>query len=129
MEVDSGNDKGSYAIAPVEEEIVLDKSKIITWSDYKRQDNEKTFGLLCQASPDGRHIVGTVKDRALAVYTEQLAFSQLFFLVKGILAVHDIFPNPADGGQAPYEIFKLAKASGLFEELPMVGTLGVLRRL
>jgi predicted O-methyltransferase YrrM len=47
----------------------------------------------------------------------------------GILAIHDIFPNPADGGQAPYEILKLARASGLFEELPMVGTLGVLRRL
>ena len=89
MEVDSGNDKGSYAILPVEEEITLDQSKIITWSDYKREDNEKTFGLLCQASPDGRHIVGTVKDRALAVYRPQLAFSQLFFLVKGIMAIYD----------------------------------------
>lgn len=47
----------------------------------------------------------------------------------GILAIHDIFPDPATGGQAPYEILKLAKASGLFEELPMVNTLGVLRRL
>jgi predicted O-methyltransferase YrrM len=47
----------------------------------------------------------------------------------GILAIHDVFPDPADGGQAPYEILKLAIASGLFEELSMVGTLGVLRRL
>lgn len=47
----------------------------------------------------------------------------------GILAIHDIFPNPADGGQAPYDIWKLAKASGLFEELPMVKTLGLFRRL
>ena len=46
----------------------------------------------------------------------------------GILAIHDIFPNPADGGQAPYDIWKLAKASGLFEELPMVKTLGLFRR-
>ncbi len=89
MEIDSGNDKGSYAIAPVEKEIVLDTSKIITWSDYKREDNEKTFGLLCQASPDGRYVVGTVKDRALAIYRPELAFSQLFFLVKGILAIYD----------------------------------------
>ncbi len=89
MEVDSGNDKGSYAIAPVEEEIVLDPEKIISWSDYRREDNEKTFGLLCQASPDGRYVVGTVKDRALAVYRRELAFSQLFFLVKGILAIYD----------------------------------------
>ncbi len=46
----------------------------------------------------------------------------------GILAIHDIFPDPAHGGQAPYTIYKLALASGLFEEMPMVKTLGVLRR-
>ena len=46
----------------------------------------------------------------------------------GYLAVHDIFPNPEDGGQAPYYIYRLALSSGLFEELPMTGTLGVLRR-
>jgi len=46
----------------------------------------------------------------------------------GYLAVHDIFPDPTKGGQAPYTIYKLAVASGLFEELPMVETLGVLRR-
>lgn len=47
----------------------------------------------------------------------------------GILAIHDIFPDPAKGGQAPYDIWKLAKASGLFEELPMTNTLGAFRRL
>lgn len=47
----------------------------------------------------------------------------------GILAIHDIFPNPADGGQAPYEIYKLALSSGNFEEVEMVKTLAVLRRL
>lgn len=46
----------------------------------------------------------------------------------GILAIHDIFPDPAKGGQAPYEIWRLAKASGLFEELPTVNTLGLFRR-
>jgi predicted O-methyltransferase YrrM len=46
----------------------------------------------------------------------------------GILAIHDIFPNPAEGGQAPYTIYKLAEASGLFEKLPMVNTLGLFRR-
>lgn len=47
----------------------------------------------------------------------------------GLLLIHDIFPNPADGGQAPYDIYKLALASGLFEALPTINTLGVLRRL
>ena len=47
----------------------------------------------------------------------------------GVLAIHDIFPDPADGGQAPYEILKLALASGLFEEVERVNTLGLLRRI
>ena len=47
----------------------------------------------------------------------------------GILAIHDIFPDPSDGGQAPYTVFELAKSSGLFEELPQVKTLGLLRRV
>jgi len=89
MEVDSGNDKGSYAVAPIREHMTLDRDKIITWSDYRREDKEQTFGLLCQVSPDGRYVVGTVKDRALAVYRPDLAFSQLFFLVKGIMAIYD----------------------------------------
>ena len=47
----------------------------------------------------------------------------------GFLAIHDIFPDPSKGGQAPYKIYKLALASGLFVELPMVETLGVLSRI
>ncbi len=89
MEVDSGNEKGGYAIAPVQEEINLDPSKVMDWNDYKRDPEEPTFGLLCQVSPDGRYVVGTIKDRALAVYKPDLMFSQLFFLIKGFLAVYD----------------------------------------
>lgn len=47
----------------------------------------------------------------------------------GIMAIHDVFPNPADGGRPPYEIYKLALMSGLFEELAMVKSLALLRRL
>jgi MMP 1-O-methyltransferase len=47
----------------------------------------------------------------------------------GFLLFHDIFPDPADGGQAPYEIYKIAAGSGLFRELPMKKTIGVLQRL
>ena len=46
----------------------------------------------------------------------------------GILAIHDLFPDPADGGQAPIEIYRRALASGGFEDLPGTKTLGVLRR-
>ena len=47
----------------------------------------------------------------------------------GLLAIHDVFPNAADGGRPPFEIWKLAQESGLFEALPLVKSLGVLRRL
>ena len=46
----------------------------------------------------------------------------------GVLAIHDIFPDPAKGGQAPWTIYQRAMSTGLFEALPMVGTLGLLRR-
>jgi predicted O-methyltransferase YrrM len=45
----------------------------------------------------------------------------------GFLIFHDIFLDPAEGGQAPYDVYKLAIATGHFEELPMTKTLGVLR--
>ncbi len=89
MDVDYANDRGSYAITPVDKEMILDDEKVITWNDYKREDGEPTFGLLSQVSPDGRYVVSTVKDRSVFVATEDLEFSQLFFPVKGILAVYD----------------------------------------
>lgn len=46
----------------------------------------------------------------------------------GYLAIHDIFPDPEEGGQAPYDIYKLALASGLFEARAFTKTLGVLQR-
>lgn len=49
--------------------------------------------------------------------------------IGGILAIHDLFPNPDEGGQAPITIYRMALASGLFEELEVVNTLGILRRI
>ncbi len=45
------------------------------------------------------------------------------------LLIHDIFPDPEQGGQAPYEVYKLALSSGLFKELPMTKTLGILQKI
>jgi hypothetical protein len=47
----------------------------------------------------------------------------------GILAIHDLFPDPGQGGQAPYRIWQLALASGLFQTIEIVQTLGFLRRI
>jgi MMP 1-O-methyltransferase len=46
----------------------------------------------------------------------------------GALAFHDIFPNPADGGQAPYRVYLRALASGAFTEVSVTGSLRVLER-
>jgi predicted O-methyltransferase YrrM len=48
----------------------------------------------------------------------------------GLLAIHDVFPDPADGGRPPYEIYCEAQASGGFEDCPELGcgSLRVLRR-
>jgi Tfp pilus assembly protein PilF len=89
LDVDYGNDKGGYAILPVSQQMVLNDEKIITWSDYRRDDGEATFGLLSQVSPDGRYVISTVKDRAVFVATPEIEFSQLFFPIKGILVVYD----------------------------------------
>jgi tetratricopeptide (TPR) repeat protein len=89
LDVDYGNDKGGYAILHVSEQMVLNDEKIITWSDYEREDGELTFGLLSQVSPDGRYVISTVKDRAVFVATPGIEFSQLFFPIKGILVVYD----------------------------------------
>jgi Flp pilus assembly protein TadD/dipeptidyl aminopeptidase/acylaminoacyl peptidase len=89
LDVDYGNDKGAYAVLPVSKQIVLDDEKIITWSDYKKNDGEATFGLLSRVSPDGRYVISTVKDRAVFVATPDIWFSQLFFPIKGILVVYD----------------------------------------
>ncbi len=89
MDVDYANDKGSYAIAEIRKETILTADNIITWSDYSRADDEKTFGLLSQISPDGRYVVSTVKDRSIFVATEGFEYSQLFFPIKGILAIYD----------------------------------------
>jgi predicted O-methyltransferase YrrM len=46
----------------------------------------------------------------------------------GALAIHDVFPDPADGGQPPYRIYCRALASGAFTEVSVTGSLRVLER-
>ncbi len=48
----------------------------------------------------------------------------------GTLAIHDVFPDPADGGRPPYErIYLPALASGRFAERSSTGSLRVLQRI
>jgi len=46
----------------------------------------------------------------------------------GYLCVHDLHPDPANGGQAPYRMFEYALSTRAWDEVAGVGTLGILRR-
>jgi MMP 1-O-methyltransferase len=46
----------------------------------------------------------------------------------GALAFHDVFADPADGGQAPYRVYQRALRSGAFKEVRVTGSLHVLQR-
>jgi predicted O-methyltransferase YrrM len=48
--------------------------------------------------------------------------------VGGALVIHDVFPNPEDGGQAPFHIYQRALATGDFTEARAYGTLRILQR-
>lgn len=46
----------------------------------------------------------------------------------GALAFHDIFPDPADGGQAPYRVYLRALETGRWTERRIEGSLRILER-
>jgi predicted O-methyltransferase YrrM len=46
----------------------------------------------------------------------------------GLLVIHDVFPDPADGGRPPYDVYLRALAGGAFTEEPGTGSMRVLRR-
>ena len=68
---------------------------------------------------DGGHAYATVRG-------DYLRWAR-YLLPGGYLLIHDIFEDPAQGGQAPFEIYKMALASGRFAALPLTKTLGVLQ--
>jgi MMP 1-O-methyltransferase len=49
--------------------------------------------------------------------------------VGGALIIHDVFPDPRDGGQAPYQIYCRAMQSGVFVQRSVTGSMRLLERV
>jgi predicted O-methyltransferase YrrM len=46
----------------------------------------------------------------------------------GLLAIHDVFPDPAGGGRPPFELYQRCLASGRWADVSTTGSLRVLSR-
>jgi hypothetical protein len=66
---------------------------------------------------------GHAEDVAMADYAHWSAH----VMPGGTLAIHDVFEDPADGGQAPFHVWQRAVADG-FEPVETTGSLRILRR-
>lgn len=49
--------------------------------------------------------------------------------IGGALVIHDVFPDPKDGGQAPFHIYCRALDTGAFREVDATGSMRVLERV
>ncbi len=86
MDMDYAGNKGSFVTAQVKEQTVITADQVNTWDDYDKKSNKRTNGFLAQISPDGRYVVGMVKDLFIITYN---SFEDFFFPIRGILAVYD----------------------------------------
>ncbi|HEY3705791.1 MAG TPA: tetratricopeptide repeat protein [Terracidiphilus sp.] len=110
------NDKGLYALLPVSRQMTITNRDMIHWSSFQLNDEAragdaavKRFGFMSQVSPDGRYVVTSIGppnnanrngdktpgfaagilDRLFSTNYNSIAFSQVFYPTKGILAWYD----------------------------------------
>ena len=87
MEMNYGGDSGAQFIAPVEKKMVLTDDHFISWNDYPKAGIlPKSRGLFGKMSPSADYLISSVNEISLALITNELAFSQVFFPTYGILA-------------------------------------------
>lgn len=91
MDIDgTQGDKGAYGIQKVSKTTVFDRKDIISWNyDFKERKSIKpTFGFLSSLSPDGNHVVTTVREELFIVGYVDQEFSQVFYPTRGVLAYY-----------------------------------------
>jgi Flp pilus assembly protein TadD len=110
------NDKGLYALVPVQKNMTIHNTDVIHWSSFQLNAEVKDldpavkrFGFMSQISPDGRFVVTSIGppantdkhkgevpgfapgilDRLYSTNFRNLQFNQVFYPTKGILAWYD----------------------------------------
>ena len=110
------NDKGLYALVPVEKNMAIRNQNVIRWSSFQEDLDKpssapavKRWGFMSQVSPDGRYVVTSIGppgvgnahqnqnpefapgllDRLFSITYRNIAFTQVFYPLRGILAWYD----------------------------------------
>lgn len=89
------NDKGLYALIPIQPVSTISNGYVIHWSAYSDENAQKRFGFMSQVSPDGQSVItsidvphahGTrVVDRLYNGFYRNYGFGQVFFPTRGVL--------------------------------------------
>jgi tetratricopeptide (TPR) repeat protein len=80
-------DKGSYAFARIEPQMVIQQKQIFSWSLYNPA--WLTYGLFSRVSPDGAYVVSSVNEKVFVTNYLDFRFLQTFYPTQGILAVYN----------------------------------------
>ena len=110
------NDKGLYALVPIEKNMAIRNQNVIRWSSFQENLDKpssapavKRWGFMSQVSPDGNYVVTSIGppgvgnahqnqnpefapgllDRLFSITYKNIAFTQVFYPLRGILAWYD----------------------------------------
>jgi len=104
MDIDGpANDKGLYAVVPVQKHITIDSKDMVHWN-ADGTIGKSRVGFMSQVSPDGSYVVSTLAGPSLALrdsyYVTNFTdyrFLQVFYPTRGIL----VWYNRATGTRNP----------------------------
>ena len=89
IDFDYRKDRGGYASFPILKETKIEKQHFHSWND-RSEGAAHSSGLLSALSPNGRYVVGTVKDQSVSSLKNN---TFRFFPIKGVLSIYDRLTN------------------------------------
>src|ERR1039458_6229019 len=91
------NDKGLYAMVPIQKKMTIRNEDTVSWASFPSERSSPVrVGFMSQVSPDGRHVVTTVRppgtDSSRFYYVanfKDYRFLQVFYPTRGVVAWYD----------------------------------------